>query len=107
MSAIRSLSDIARIAKTDANDPELSSCPHQILSKFPCRPSPSLKRLAPATPSAINASRPLYHSESALRARCAHDSSARNVDRHAHRPAGSARSLGPTPPPYRERLPLQ
>jgi len=31
---------------------------HRILSKSPCRPSPALKRPAPATPSAISASRP-------------------------------------------------
>src|SRR5919198_4817304 len=35
---------------------------HQILAKSPCRPRPALKRLAPATPSSISASRPLYHS---------------------------------------------
>ena len=35
---------------------------HRILSKSPCRPRPSLKRLAPDTPSSISASRPLYHS---------------------------------------------
>ena len=35
---------------------------HRILLKSPCLPRPSLKRPAPATPSAIKASRPLYHS---------------------------------------------
>src|SRR6266566_5745077 len=35
---------------------------YRIVAKSPCRPSPSLKRPAPVTPSAINASRPLYHS---------------------------------------------
>jgi (1->4)-alpha-D-glucan 1-alpha-D-glucosylmutase len=35
---------------------------HQILPKSPWRPSPSLKRAAPATPSLMSASRPLYHS---------------------------------------------
>jgi (1->4)-alpha-D-glucan 1-alpha-D-glucosylmutase len=35
---------------------------HQILPKSPWRPRPSLKRLAPATPSLMSASRPLYHS---------------------------------------------
>ena len=35
---------------------------HRIFPKSPCRPSPSLKRAAPGTPSTINASRPLYHS---------------------------------------------
>jgi hypothetical protein len=34
----------------------------RIVSKSPCRPRPSSKRLAPATPSSISASRPLYHS---------------------------------------------
>ena len=35
---------------------------YQIFAKSPCRPRPFLKRLAPATPSSISASRPLYHS---------------------------------------------
>jgi (1->4)-alpha-D-glucan 1-alpha-D-glucosylmutase len=35
---------------------------HQILPKSPWRPRPSLKWLAPATPSLMSASRPLYHS---------------------------------------------
>src|SRR5262245_3560698 len=35
---------------------------YRLLRKSPCRPRPSLKRLAPATPSSISASRPLYHS---------------------------------------------
>src|SRR5215475_5264179 len=35
---------------------------HRILAKSPCRPRPSVKRLAPDTPSSISASRPLYHS---------------------------------------------
>src|SRR5258706_2092445 len=34
----------------------------RIFPKSPCRPSPPLNRLAPATPSLISASRPLYHS---------------------------------------------
>lgn len=35
---------------------------YRIFAKSPCRPRPSLKREAPATPSSIKASRPLYHS---------------------------------------------
>ena len=35
---------------------------YRIFAKSPCRPRPFLKRLAPATPSSISASRPLYHS---------------------------------------------